>query len=110
MIRLALVSCCLFTVAGQADFAAGRCERIARTYSGLNAKTTACTAGETISVDLATCRASTSACEATDLRAIDRFLDCVKQLPACEAGGLSDWRAQYEACGAGVQLSSGCSL
>ena len=111
MNRAALTVCCLFTLLRRADVTGEPCEQIAATYVELSIRVSRCTEGEVpMAIDLATCRASTAGCTASDLRAIDRFLDCAKELPACEAGGASVWLDSYEACGAGIHLSDSCSL
>ncbi len=89
-----------------------RCERAAAVYAQANAKVLGCVGPDerAMAVDVPACRATTDACGTEDRRAIDRFLECVALLPTCEGADLGAWRAQYEACAAGIALSGSCSL
>src|SRR5690348_5000363 len=97
--------CCSLTAVAVTEPVGDRCERAAATYSQLNVQLESCLpAGERpMAVELTACHATVDHCSSADQRAIDGFLGCIAQLPRCEAGALSNWRAQYEACAAGVQ-------
>ena len=102
---------CLVSLVGMSGFSSAPvspCGRVAASYAAMNQKVAPVEA--VAPFDGVACQVSTRSCSAEDRVTLDAFLGCVDQLPSRGASDESVYRAQFEACAAGAQLSAGCSL
>jgi hypothetical protein len=88
------------------------CKRAELISTSFPKRHAACIAQDTLpgpSFDVKACTASMKVCSASDEQALQKYLDCVEQLPVCTTATRSTFNDKFLACASGMgQLSAGC--